>query len=314
MICMHCFDFQKLSSTKDSSITVQGTVIVNSDVKVLKLSTSSQSNSVEQLVTISDLRYTNWTFLNDGDLLVFSNIESESVFEITLKNLVFENLIFTNGGNLMHFQHQIDAPLNLLNVTVTNVYNAGMLIASFDKGNTDTITKVTARNIFATNIDGNYASFITMNEGSFLQIFDSEFSFISNLQAGAVINAAEQRTTVEIYDSSFYNNTSVEGAVMNAENRGIIKAYNSNFTNNFAFGSGVIKAVNDGSYELFSWNLTDNYAYYAPVSEIFSTTTFSKINNCRISRNIVLSKEDIFGSFLKQSKYSFINFLSVSKL
>ena len=96
---------------------------------------------------------------------------------------------------------------------------------------------------------------------------------------------------------------------MNAENRGIIKAYNSNFTNNFAFGSGVIKAVNDGSYELFSWNLTDNYAYYAPVSEIFSTTTFSKINNCRISRNIVLSKEDILGSFLKQSKYSFINFL-----
>ena len=78
----------------------------------------------------------------------------------------------------------------------------------------------------AQNIDGQFESLISLEEGAEIEIIESTFSFISNVIGGSVLHAGYKNAIAEIYDSVFSNNTSTEGGVFLTQSESVIKLYN----------------------------------------------------------------------------------------
>ena len=62
-----------------------------------------------------------------------------------------------------------------------------------------------------------------MKAGGNLEIYNSKFYYISNLDEGPVVYGSQSNSITSIYDSSFYNNTALEGGVFHADSRALIK-------------------------------------------------------------------------------------------
>ena len=97
-----------------------------------------------------------------------------------------------------------------------------------------------------------------------------------------------------IYDSAFENNTALQGGVFNIESGSVIKLHNVSITHNFAVEGGVVWARNDGYFEFYSVTITENYALSLIIGEVFDVPSTSIINNCVISDNYLISKENFF--------------------
>ena len=235
-------------------------------------------------------------------MIYFGNIESENSLPIALDHVEFNNITFIRSGHLVNFHHQTSDFVVLSNINISNIIYGSINVKSFDLSENGINTKVNFSSIYAQNIDGQFLSLITLEEGAQIEIHDSTFSFISNIIGGSVLQAGYRNTSVDIYDSVFSNNTSTEGGVFVSQSESVIRLYNCTLTNNFALGSGVIKAESNGYYEIYSSYISKNYGHYAPVSEIFSTNIQSVISNSTITNNVALTSEYIQNEFLSQGK------------
>jgi hypothetical protein len=213
----YLIDFDEVSPTFDSVYTVSDVNMNMCSVSLFTMRTSEVASTVGIQLTMSDVTVQNLNYPFDDDIIVFSNILSDALIQITLDNMNFDNIIFERGGNLMVLRNQQDQNLEITNSQFSNIQNAGITLQAFDATETTKRTNVLMDNITATQVNAQDTWFISAYEGADLKIQNSIFNKISNLRTGAVIYAGYQRATVQISDSTFVNNTSIEGAVMNAE-------------------------------------------------------------------------------------------------
>ena len=146
-------------------------------------------------------------------------------------------------------------------------------------------------------MSGTSNSFISVNEGGQLYIYDSNFTNVDNTERGAVLNAGYQNSYTEVHNSTFKNNLSVYGGVANVQDGSVIKFYDSNITDNFAIQSGAIQVSSDGYFEMYRCHVAYNYAYTLSISEIFIVNQPSLFSNTSIHDNIVMTKSQILDEF-----------------
>ena len=297
-------DLTSVSSSINRNITISGINVENSSMSLLKLSNAAQTTSINQYISISELSYKDCIYEYNDDLIYFGNIVSDQTYTLTLNQISISNISFSRSGNLFNFQHQTTDAIVISNMNISNVVYGSIFIKSFDLSGNNGNTKVAFYKMNAQNIDGQFESLISLEEGAEIEIIESTFSFISNVIGGSVLHAGYKNAIAEIYDSVFSNNTSTEGGVFLTQSESVIRLYNCTWTNNFAVGSGVIKAESNGYYEIYNSHINNNYGLYAAVSEIFSTNIQSVINNSTIINNIALTSEYIQNEFLIQGKYN----------
>jgi hypothetical protein len=296
-------DLSTISSSVDSIYTITNVNVTKSEVTLVHIDNTYQSKTINQTITVSNVLYQDSYFEFSNDLLVTQNVKSSNVFEVQFSNIIFKNLNFDKGGNLMRLQHQSPNEFLFSDLTITNITYGGISIQMSDKQVSDQVL-VKFINVVASAIDAKFRSFIQLNTGANLEVHNSEFYNIGNLRTGAVLNAGNQKAVASLHNCNFYNNTAIEAAVFVAEEESLIEWYKWQFYNNFAIGSGVFKTDRDGYYYIYDSTITNNKALYAAVSEVFSSQFMGKINNSTINNNFALSKSVIQTQILTQSKCS----------
>lgn len=223
----YLINFDELAPTVDATITISDVDMHLCSISLFTMGTSSASRSVAIDFTMTDASITNLHFPFSDDIIVTSNIISDAVIHMTFDNMIFQNITFDRGGNLIRFGHQQDQALLLTNSMFSDIVNVGIKLEAYNNNFASTHrTKVSMDNITATQIDAQDTWFISLFEGVDIDITDSSFSQISSLRTGSVIFAGNQKATVNIVDSSFVNNTAIEGGVMNVESKSKIVCNN----------------------------------------------------------------------------------------
>lgn len=245
---------------------------------------------------LNDITYTNSVFEYSNDLILVEHIETSEQFQIIISSVRMVNLTFPRNGHLFKLGHQTDLPFIIKNWYFNQIYGGTIYIESVDLQNSALLTKVEMSNITAKTISSGIGSFIMNNEGGYLSIFNSNFTYLDNIERGSVINGGYQNSITLVYNTTFKNNFSIYGGVANVGHRSVIKFYDWTLSNNFAIQSGVIQSSNEGSYEFHSCILTSNSAYTLPISEIFVVSIPSVISNWSIFSNIIISQSQIVNS------------------
>ena len=282
-----------ISLINQSNYEITDTNVEKSTVGVLELSNIESSEALSASFTISNLTYIDSYFEFSQDLVSLTSIETSNNFSIAFNNLYMQNITFTRTGNLLVLSHQTSSMLKITNAYFNNVNGAQILIRSSNLQNIELKSKVSMTNVTVSSISGSSNSFIVINEGGVLHLFDSLFSRIDNTERGAVLNAGYQNSQTEVHNSTFTENMSIYGGVANVQDGSVIKFYDCNFTNNFAIQSGVIQSSNDGFYEFYRSYITNNNAYTLSVSEIFIVAQSSIFSNSTLFDNSIVSKDQI---------------------
>lgn len=100
-------------------------------------------------------------------------------YMINILDLNFENLTFSQGGNLFNFRHLLPSPVVIANSTFLNLVGASIYSKSYTTNIPGLYTMLVLSNITVDNLDMMYGSFITLETGSILTIVDSTFSNVA---------------------------------------------------------------------------------------------------------------------------------------
>ena len=230
--------------------TIIDTYIEQSVIGFMELSGISSNESLTSSFTVSNFAYQNSYLDFSQDLLSFIGIETTNNFWIELTDIYMNNITFSRTGRLLVLEHQTDMMLSISNGYFSDLEGASISIKSSNL-NIDMKTKVNMKNITATSLSGASNSFISIDEGGELYLYDSNFTQIENTERGAVLNAGYQNSYTEVHNTTFENNLSIYGGVANVQDGSAIKFYDSNITYNYAIQSGVIQASNDGYFEFY---------------------------------------------------------------
>lgn len=180
-------DLTAIASTSNSNITFDGVTVENSSVSLLRLSNTLQSKDISQYFKFKNVVYKDSSFQYSDSLISTLNLKSNSVFSLTFSDLKFQNITFARNGNLLLLSHQVAEQLEINNAVFSGIKFAGISIEAFDKNEIEKKTKVKMTNVTAYEVDGYFRSFLVLNEGAELEMRDSRFYYVSNLESGAVL-------------------------------------------------------------------------------------------------------------------------------
>ena len=279
----------------DTNLTfeISEMMISNSSSKFLQLSGILNAPSSSKILNICNVQLTNATINYQNNLIEFGNIETQVDFTIIISNILFSNINFVAGGNMLSLQHQTANTMVIQNSVFQNIYGGSVTIESANKQRLDLPTKVWFQNLTANNLNEHLNSFIKVYLGAELNITDSVFSNIFNIQSGSVMYAGDQNSMTIFKNWVFSNNTSVTGGVFNIEYNSLVILDGCSVFNNFAIQSGVIQINSNAHYQFFNSSFYHNYAISSSFGEIFDTSELSVISNCTIYQNYIITNQTL---------------------
>lgn len=219
-------DLSSVSSSVDSNYSISNVYAEQSSVQILKVSAQKQKKNINTYLEVSNVTHIDSKVKTEEDIFSFEKITSNQTFTILIEDIIFRNLYFEVKGNLMNFQHQLSLAMQVNNLDIYNVTHAGIHVESTDPSGLDIDTKIKFVNITAALCDLKTTSLFVLKEGANIQVFDSNFSFISNILYGSVAYAGFQKAIGEFYNSEFKNNTSIDGGVFLTEEVSVIRLFN----------------------------------------------------------------------------------------
>ena len=277
----------------DQNSTITNIKMSNSLIGFLSFYSVSNSPPDTRLLSINNVEYLNWDFKSKYDLIVFGGIVTSENFQIQLSNIIFQNVSFYFGGNLIYFESQIANQIVMSDSYATNVTGGSILIEAFYKNNLALPASVKLINFTTNEINALYSSFILINEGGYLDILNSNFQNVMSYESGSVISAGYQKSTTNIYNSTFKYNSAINAGVFSIQFESVVKIFNSKIYNNFALFGGVLIASTNGYFELYNTTIYQNYALSVSTIEIFDVATIPIISGCNLNNNTIMAINEL---------------------
>ena len=265
IIDVKCFNTIKVDLNDDQSAILQISSQSGNEVDSLIINKLHSNYSNISLIRMTNLGFIvnstisifilNASYINSynqfyDSIILLEEIGSESSVNITFDNIMFDNITFDFGGDLISFRQQCHESVRLSNIVVSNINYAGITISPIDTLNNSVMPHVIIHNIYVSYTDGMFKSFIKAENGAILNVRNSRFTHVSNIERGAVMHATGKDTLITVDKSMFMNNTSVESAVFLTEHESLITINKCNLNNNLAMSSTIIKAVDEGAYQM----------------------------------------------------------------
>ena len=158
---------------------IQYVTVSNSTTGVLKVQTLTGNLTENNMLVVQHITIADCNITNSVDLITLTSLTTYEPYSIVFTNLVFQNLEFLQGSNMLNFEHLISAPVQLVNSNFNNIKGGMISMQSSSSSFTDLNTNLIMSNITANDINVKFGSFITLQTGAILSISYSSFTNIN---------------------------------------------------------------------------------------------------------------------------------------
>ena len=281
----YLFDYDSFDLSGSTNFLVDNVVISNCDVSLFLINKASGVPHISKTFIISNLEYSNSTFIDSNSIMSFEGMELTVDFTIILSNIKFSSITFQTTGYLLLFQQQLVNQLKASNLMISNLVNAYILIEALNSHDTQFPTTILFSNMTASNINVGFNSFITVMENSILTITNSNIQNVFSLDNGAVARCSAKNSQISFFNTILKYNSAIQGGVALVEDNGVVSFINWTISNNFAVQSGVIQAQDNGAFSFYSSTITSNYAWSFSIGQCYDVFTTSLFDGSTISSN-----------------------------
>ena len=158
---------------------IQYVTVSNSTTGVLKVQTLAGNLTENNMLVVQNITIADCNITNSVDLITLTSLTTYEPYSIVFTNLVFQNLEFLQGSNMLNFEHLISAPVQLVNSNFNNIKGGMISMQSSSSSFTDLNTNLIMSNITANDINVKFGSFITLQTGAIVSISYSSFTNIN---------------------------------------------------------------------------------------------------------------------------------------
>ena len=289
----YLFDYDSFDLSKTTNFNINNIVITKSELAIFNINKISGVPRYSKYLNISNLEYSNSTFIDSNDIMTFTGMEQSIDFTISLTNIKFSSISFSTSGNLLLFQQQLSNPIVISGILLSNLTNAYILIKADDPHSLLLPTSIQASGMTISNVNAGYKSFINVMENSLLSISNSNIDNVFSFDNGSVLRWSAKNSQVFFANSVFKHNSAIQGGVFQVENDGIVNLTNWTLIYNFAIQAGIVQAQNNGAFSFHNSTISSNYALSFPVGQCFDSILTSVFDNTTISSNTYYDKYSI---------------------
>ena len=157
-----------LNSELDS--VIQNIVIDNSQISFLSFGSLINESPISKSISLTNVSLTNAYYESNRALMSTDGFERNTDIHMIMSDLSFSNISFLHNGRLIEFKHQLPTYLTVTNSYFNNLNAAVLSVESSNLQNTDLKTLVQINNTVFNSINGQSNSFINVNEGGWLEV------------------------------------------------------------------------------------------------------------------------------------------------
>ena len=171
MILIQAMD---LNATYPSMI--QNISVNNSSIGLLHVQAVAGNVSDINMLMIQDIHIFDCLIENRIDMMTLTLLVTYDPYSIIFSNLMFNNLEFVQGGNLLNFEHLLTMSVQIIDSEFTNIIGGKINVRSFTSNIPNLSTNLVMNNITVNSANAKFGSFITLQTGAVLSISDSSFT------------------------------------------------------------------------------------------------------------------------------------------
>ena len=112
-------------------------------------------------------------------MITLTTLVTYDPYAIIFSNLMFSNLEFVQGGNILNFEHLLANPVQIFDSEFSNITGGKINMKSFTTSIANLNTSIVINNITVNDVNAKFDSFITLQTGAVLSINDSSFTNIN---------------------------------------------------------------------------------------------------------------------------------------
>ena len=287
---------------------IQNITVNNWSTGITKIESLFGNMTDGNMLLIKDVVVSDYSVSSSIDLITLTTLSTYDPYAIVFSNMIFSNLEFEQGGNILNFEHLLGAPVQIIDSEFMNIVGGKINVESFTTNIANLSTSLIMSNITVSNVNAQFGSFIVLQTGATVSISDSNFANINCYEEGSVLFAGTKLTQTTIVNTIFENNTALLGSVMYIEQQSVVSCNNWTFTNNFAVEGGVIATSDNGYFKLSDCYFGNNIAIAGLIVSIYNSATESSIISSTIMSNIFTSYEQVISEI--SSNCNFLWFIS----
>ena len=182
-------DYSSVGLAPNITQSFSNFVMEQSNITMLSLTKADHDTNVIQTFTLSNATYKDSVSPQDTELVKFFEMATVGTYSIEFNDITFKNLSFSRNSKLMHFQQQLENAIVISNLEVSDVTFAGITVEAFEISDYYNFTHIQINNMSAWNVNGNSRSLFNIYTGARLEVNNSTFHHIQNIDKGAVLNA-----------------------------------------------------------------------------------------------------------------------------
>ena len=210
-------ELSSIDLSNEEDLVIQNMTVSNSTIGILNIAMLTGETNSGKTLTVKDVYVSNCIFENNLNLFELSQLQSQQNFTLIYSTMVFTEIEFVQGGNLITFEHLLANPVYLQNSSFTEIKGGQISVESSAPSSDNASTSVIIEDFYANNINAYYGSLFILQNFANLTIENSDFSNINSFERGSVLYAGTESTTTLIKDTTFFNNSAIIGGVMLAE-------------------------------------------------------------------------------------------------
>ena len=155
---------------------IQSISVSNSSIGLLHVQAVAGNVSDINMLMIQDIHIFDCLIENRIDMMTLTLLVTYDPYSIIFSNLMFNNLEFVQGGNLLNFEHLLTMPVQIIDSEFTNIIGGKINVRSFTSNIPNLSTNLVMNNITVNSANAKFDSFITLKTGAVLSISDSSFT------------------------------------------------------------------------------------------------------------------------------------------
>ena len=281
--------FDNINIETEGDILFSSLIMKNTSISFINIYSTTGSDSSVKNIKFENISVTDSVFNARNDLINLGPILTGAHLNISMKNVIFNNLNFVNLANMIHIKVQSSTPFSIFNWSFTNIYGGSIFLEPVSTLSGTNKVNLNINNITVVDNDFSTKTLFILQKYCTLQVSDWTMKRNSAYFYGTIASILGRNSSATFTNCNFNNNNGVNGGLFYITTRSTIYLSNCLLFSNFAVNAAVAYVENLGTLSIDNWTISYNMAILTGIIQVVDTADPTSISNTQIYKNTIVT-------------------------
>lgn len=285
------FNIVTVNLEQQGSFLLDSLTITNTSLSLLTLSSFYGNTDTQKVIRFSNIYMSDTVYITRNNFITFGPLLSTQNVSVSMNELDFRDLEFTNIANIIDVNMQLPNPLIIDSCRFINITGGYINLRALSTASGASPAAVEMTNVTVLDSDFKFSTFFVLRQFCQLSVRNCTLNRNSGYFRGTIASILGKDSYATFNNCRMNNNNGIVGGLFYVTTRSSIEVVNSTLFSNYAVEAAIGYVGNQGRIILDTCEIYRNKAVTVALLEIVDSTSESSIVNSRIYSNTMVQKE-----------------------